>query len=50
MKNLNNELFDSIENQLDKLAQEMYGEFGYDTLTSEQAKEVRRIVIQKLYE
>ena len=49
MTKFNDELFDSIEAQLDKLAQEIYGEFGYDTLTPEQAKEVRKIVINKLY-
>ena len=40
----------NFEEQLDYYAVEYYGEFGYDTLSSEEKKEVRKIVIEKLYE
>ena len=49
MKNLNDELFDSIEKLLDYYAVEYYGEFGYDTLDVEQQKKVRQLVIEELY-
>jgi len=40
----------NFEEQLDYYAVEYYGEFGYDTLSSEEKKEVCKIVIEKLYE
>ena len=40
----------NFEEQLDYYAVEYYGEFGYDTLSCEEKKEVRKIVIEKLYE
>ena len=39
-----------FEELLDYYAVEYYGEFGYDTLSSEQKKEVRKLVIKELYE
>ena len=44
------ELFDYIEQRLDILAQEIYGEFGYDTLKQEQREKVRQILIEEMSE
>ena len=40
----------NFEEQLDYYAVEYYGEFGYDTLSTEEKKEVIKMIIQKLYE
>ena len=42
------ELFDYVEYRLDILAQEIYGEFGYDTL--KQVEKVRQILIEEMSE
>tara|TARA_R100000781_G_C4019993_1_gene106769 strand:+ start:104 stop:232 length:129 start_codon:yes stop_codon:yes gene_type:complete len=39
----------NFEELLDYYAIEYYGEFGYDTLDSEQKKAVRKLVIEELY-
>ena len=44
------ELFDYIEHRLDILAQEVYGEFGYDTLKQEEREKVRQILIEEMSE
>ena len=42
------ELFDYVEYRLDVLAQEIYGEFGYDTLKQEEREKVRQILIEEM--
>lgn len=42
------ELFDYVEYRLDVLAQEIYGEFGYDTLKQVEKDRVRQILIEEM--
>ena len=42
------ELFDYVEYRLDILAQEIYGEFGYDTLKQVEKDRVRQILIEEM--